>query len=275
MRILLLNQFFWPDSSATSQLLTDLARGLLARGHQVSVISGDAGYALAESGEAPAVAIRRVKALPFGRGKAGRVFSYLSFYARAAFEALRVEKPDLVLTLTTPPLLPLLGTMLRRLRGARHYIWEMDLYPDVAIDVHYFRAGGLADRVVGGLADYTRHQAEGIVALGECMKDRLARRGIPREKISVAENWADGSVTMPVERPGDPDHLVILYSGNFGLAHDAETITGAIRSLAHHASIRFLFVGGGVRKAELALTCERERLTGVAFGSYVPRAQLG
>ena len=47
MRVLLLNQFFWPDSSATSQLLTDLARALVAEGHEVTAISSDkGGYAI-------------------------------------------------------------------------------------------------------------------------------------------------------------------------------------------------------------------------------------
>jgi hypothetical protein len=61
MRILLLNQFFWPDSAATSQLLTDLARGLKERGHDVHAICGGGGYATADgSADDPRVTIHRV-----------------------------------------------------------------------------------------------------------------------------------------------------------------------------------------------------------------------
>ena len=168
MRILLLNQFFWPDSAATSQLLTDLARGLAENGHEVYAIAADGGYAPDATGDAPPVQIVRVKALPFVRGKLGRVMSYASFYAGAAVAGLRLPRPDLVLTLTTPPLLSLLGNLLQRVRGSRHFIWEMDMYPDVAIDLGTFRAGGVLDRVVGGLADFSRRRADGIIALGEC-----------------------------------------------------------------------------------------------------------
>src|SRR5271170_3527893 len=102
MKILLLNQFFWPDSSATSQLLTDLAVHLAEQGHQVSVISAQTGYAISSNDRQPAVQVYRIKSLPFSRGTLGRVFSYASFYLSTAARALTLPKPDLVLTLTTP-----------------------------------------------------------------------------------------------------------------------------------------------------------------------------
>ena len=124
MKILLLNQFFWPDSAATSQLLTDLARGLAQQGHTVYAIAADGGYAVTDAGDPPPVQIHRVRALPFARGRLGRVLSYLSFYVGAAARGLTLPRPDLVLTLTTPPLLSLLGTLIHTLRGSRHFIWR-------------------------------------------------------------------------------------------------------------------------------------------------------
>ena len=44
MRILLLNQCFYPDVVSTAQHLTDLATALTARGHDVTVIAGERGY---------------------------------------------------------------------------------------------------------------------------------------------------------------------------------------------------------------------------------------
>ena len=148
MKILLLNQFFWPDNSATSQLLTDLARGLTSAGHEVTAICSDKGYVSNGGSTAPTdtppVTVIRVKALPFVRGKLGRVLSYLTFYLAAATRSLTLPRQDMVLTLTTPPLLPLLGTLVKRLRRTRHFIWEMDMYPDVAVDLDYFKKGGAA-----------------------------------------------------------------------------------------------------------------------------------
>jgi colanic acid biosynthesis glycosyl transferase WcaI len=274
MRILFINQFFWPDSSATSQLLSDLARHLVSEGHDIEVVCADGRYAVTDVGEAPAVKVNRVKALPFGRGRIGRILSYLSFYCSAAARCLTVKRPDLVLILTTPPLLSLIGSLLQSVRGSRYFIWEMDVYPDVAVSLGYFKAGGFADRFTGLLADYSRRHSDGIIALGDCMKDRLMSRGIDGTKIFVSDNWADGNAITPHARPGDPEQLVILYSGNLGLAHDLDTIMGAISSLREDKRFRFEFVGGGGLCKKLETFCSVHQLDTVFLRSYAQRADL-
>lgn len=275
MKILFINQFFWPDSSATSQQLTDLAGGLAAQGHQVTVLCGDGGYAAAAASAAPAnVHILRVKALPFSKGKVGRILSYLSFYSTALLRGLFSPRQDVVVSLTTPPLISLLGSAIKIVRGSRHFIWEQDIYPDVAIDLNYFARGGLLDRVVGTLADFSRRHADAVIALGECMKTRLVNRGIPAGQIVIAENWADSAAIHPLPRPGDPNQLVLLYSGNLGLAHDLETFTGALNLLKEDSRFRFLFVGSGEKRKELAGFCETNDIHSVEFRPYVSRDQL-
>ena len=273
MRILLLNQFFWPDSAATSQLLTDLARGLAERGHIVDAIAADGGYALTDAGEAPPVTVHRIASLPFRRGTVARVLSYASFSVGAALRSLSGPRPDLVLTLTTPPLLSLLGNAVKLARGSRHVIWEMDVYPDVAVDLGQFRSGGLPDRVVGALADWSRRRADTLIALGECMKDRLVARGIPPDRVAVADNWADGSRILPLPRAND-GKLTLLYSGNLGLAHDLDTITSAIADLEHDPRFHFIFAGRGGRLAELERFRDQHPLASVEVRPLVQRASL-
>lgn len=276
MKILLLNQFFWPDSSATSQLLTDLARGLAERGHDVYAISADTRYAVQSNNTPPQVNMIRVKSSGFRRGRLGRVLSYASFYLGAAFQTLTAPRPDLVLTLTTPPLISLLGTLSKGLRGSRHFIWEMDVYPDVAVDLKYFQAGGWIARLTGALADWSRRHADGIIALGECMKTRLKARSIPADRIFVADNWADGASILPVPRPfADDGRTVLLYSGNLGLAHDLDTLTGAIQNLRHDQRFEFVFVGSGGRRDELAAFVADKQISNVHLRPYVERESLG
>ncbi len=275
MKILFINQFFWPDSSATSQQLTDVATGLAQRGNDVSVLCGEGGYATAAASEAPAnVRTLRVKALPFARGKVGRVLSYLSFYGTAFVRGLTAPRQDVVVTLTTPPLISLLGMAIKLLRGSRHFIYEQDMYPDVAIDLHYFKPGGIADHVVGFFADLARRNADGVIALGECMKQRLIHRGIPAARIFIAENWASSAAIQPMQRPGDPKELVLLYSGNLGLAHDLDTLTGAMTGLRDDHRFRFLFVGSGGRRKELEAFCTANDIRSAEMRPYVSRDQL-
>ena len=277
MKVLLLNQFFWPDASATSQLLTDLARSLVDEGHDVTVICSEkGGYAvLADDIKGPPVSIYRVGGMPFVRGVVGRLLSYFSFFVSATTHSLLLHKQDLVVTLTTPPLLSLVGTLTKFIRGSKHFIWEMDLYPDVAVDLGYFKKGGLSDRATGFLADVSRKYANGIIALGQCMKERLQTRGIPSEKIFIADNWADGEAIQPMPRVGSAENLVLLYSGNLGLAHDLTTITASISSLRGDERFRFLFVGSGGRRAELSAYIKEQGLRSVELRPYVQRDSLG
>ncbi len=273
LNILLLNQFFWPDGAATSQLLTDLAIRLEEHGHAVTVICGSSSYADAGASQAPKVRIIRTLNLSFARGTLHRLLSYLTFYAGAVWHGFRVPRPDLVVTLTTPPLLSLAGTLLKTFRGARHFSWEMDVYPDVAVDLNVFRSTSWSSRLTGFLADYAREKADGIIALGECMRGRLMARGIPSEKIHIAENWADGNVIRS-QPPASGHCLTVLYSGNLGLPHDVDTISAAMDQLQADDRFHFLFIGDGPRRKSLEQFCKSKELSHVSFAPHRKRDQL-
>jgi colanic acid biosynthesis glycosyl transferase WcaI len=218
------------------------------------------------------VVILRCGPARFSRGKIRRVISYASFVGAAVWKAARAPRADVVVTLTTPPLVSLLGTALKIARRSRHYSWEMDVYPDIATDIGVFRKGGAADRIVGLLADWSRRRADGVIALGEDMKERLVARGIPAERIHVCENWADGEQIRPEPMPAGA--LKVHYSGNFGMAHDLETISGAIQALRGDDRFQFSFVGGGpqLRKLDL-LAADPANHVGVM--GYCSRNELG
>src|SRR5438128_1467864 len=135
MHIVVVNQFFWPDLSGASLLASDLVRELARRGIRVTVITGSSTTGGRNDSEPPNAEIIRLKELPFSRTNLGRVLSSISFFSAALTCLPRVWKANLIMTLTTPPLLPLLGTMLQGLTGCQHVIWEMDMYPDVSIDL--------------------------------------------------------------------------------------------------------------------------------------------
>ncbi|MDP9052978.1 MAG: glycosyltransferase family 4 protein [Acidobacteriota bacterium] len=273
MHVLVINQFFWPDTAATGQLLTDVARALDPAVNPVTALCGISDYGVVDSVSRPSVNILRSRGSSFSRSKIGRLRSYASFFGRAAIQGLRVPQPGLVLTLTTPPLTSLLGNLLKTVRGCRHYIWEMDVYPDIATDLGVVRRGSIPARVVGALADWSRRHADGIIVLGEDMKDRLRAHGIPEHKLHVAENWADSDEIVPLPFPAGP--LVIHYSGNLGLAHDVETIMGALRQLGSDERFRFVFAGDGARRAAMETFCRDQNLRTVSFQPYSSRADLG
>ena len=270
---LFINQFFWPDPAATSQLLTDVAAWAVEDGHEARVIAGATKYTESEDLIPPPVRVDRCPAFPFNRTIFGRVASYFSFLIIAALHALRGPRPDAVVTLTTPPALGLIGWLVCAVRGARHYIWEMDVYPDIAVDVGFLSAGSLLARFFGWVFDFARHRADGIITLGDEMKERLIAHGIPAEKIHVCENWADSRDITPLPFPKGP--LTVYYSGNLGIVHDADTILDAMQHFRDDERFRFLFAGGGSRRAGFEASCRERAIDNALFGPYCDRADLG
>lgn len=282
MKILFLNQFFWPDTAATGQLLSDITEQLAATGETVSVICGSASYGGTTSSPQPKVQIVRLKNSSFSRKVAGRMGSYLSFLLGALWQSFRLKRPDVVVTLTTPPLVSLIGLMVQKFRGARHVIWEMDVYPDVAVDLGVLKANGWAAKIFGWLADLPRRHADRVIVLGECMRARLLTHGIDPAKIFVAENWADRNVFAGQLSTVPPliaeKTISILYSGNFGLAHDVDTISEAMIQLngrpAGENSFCFVFGGGGSRQGWLRKFCHDRQLRNAVFLPYCERQEL-
>jgi glycosyltransferase involved in cell wall biosynthesis len=209
---------------------------------------------------------------------AGRLFSYLSFLAGALWHGIRHPAPDVIVTMTTPPLISLVGMAIQKLRGARHIIWEMDLYPDIAVDLGVLKRNGIAARLFGWLADLPRRHADRVIALGECMRARLLTHGLAGEKISVAENWADCDALPAGYRQRPPSHsrdLSIIYSGNFGRAHDASTIAGAMAELSRAGDgFQFIFGGGGSRQQWIRDFCDKHNVESVTFLPYCERSAL-
>jgi glycosyltransferase involved in cell wall biosynthesis len=266
MRVLLLNQIFWPDRAGSARLMTDLARHLAEGGVEVVVVAGAAACAV-EHRAMPPVRIVRTPSLLTGRSLPLRVLSFLCYSGMALMYALFGPKPDLVVTLTTPPLLSLVGVLAKRLRGCRHFIWEMDLYPEVAMDVRILRRSSLAARALSWIANMARSRADGIIVIGECMRARLAGSGLPAERLVVSENWADGQLIR--DTPLRPDlPVTLLYSGNLGRVHEIETIALAMLAMRLDPRIRFLFVGGGPARADLRAFCREHDINNAVFGDY-------
>ncbi len=273
MHVLFINQFFHPDTVATAQLLTDVATSLRGWGHTVTVICGQSGSAGAGPASIDGVDVIRIGNRAFSRETRSRLASYATFLAGAARAALKVDRPDVVVTLTTPPFTSVIGNLVKRRTSARHYIWEMDLYPDVASDLNVLRRGSPVTHILSWFADLQRRRADGIIALGDCMRERLESHSIAPRHIHVCENWADSGLIRPLPSPAD-GVMRILYSGNFGLAHDSDTIQSVMARLNGDRRFQFLFGGGGPRHPALIEFSKRHKLTNIGFLPYQSKENL-
>jgi glycosyltransferase involved in cell wall biosynthesis len=286
MRILLLNQFYPPDTASTGQHLADVAEALARAGHDVHVVcsrraygGGAARYPAEE--RAAGVRVHRVAATGFGRTTlSGRLADYASFYALAAAKAAALPAADVCVALTTPPFIGVAGLLLSVLRGTRLVLWSMDVYPEVAVAYGVVRAGGAVHGLLCGIARALYHRAAAIISLGPVMTRRLVRAGADPARIAEVDIWVPREAVrfIPPRRPsGTPDAggrpVTVMYSGNMGLGHDLATAVRAIAALPAR-SVRALFVGEGKGRpgverlvAELGLGC-------VEFAPPRPLAEL-
>jgi glycosyltransferase involved in cell wall biosynthesis len=287
-RLLFVNQYYWPDHASTAQHLTDLAEHLAARGHEVHVLCSRGGYK--PGSERPAsrevrngVTIHRVAATSLGRKSTlHRMIDYLSFYARAFMVSMILPRFDVVVTLTTPPIIALVGTLLRRLKGSRHVYWSMDLHPDASIALGRMSRANPVVAWLAWMSDAAYRQADKVVVLGPYMADRIAAKGVRRDRLATIPVWSRRDEIYPIPREGHElraslglaDRFVAMYSGNLGLAHSFGEMIEAARRLRDRDDIVFLFVGGGPRLAEVRAAKEAEGLENIRLLDYFPREQL-
>jgi colanic acid biosynthesis glycosyl transferase WcaI len=290
MRLVILNQFFYPDHSATSQLMTDLAESLVGRGFEVTALAGrgryNGGGGLPARGEYEGVRIERAWSTGFGKGSVvGRLADYLTFYLGAALKLSTLRRHDVVMVLTTPPLISLPALCVCRLRRMKLVALVQDVYPDVAVALGALRERGLTTRLLDALNRLVLRHADRIIVLGECMRERIAEKvGAGADsRIDVIHNWADGEKIVPLA-PGEESpfrqeqglggRFVVLFSGNFGRVNEFATVLDAARRLRARTDILFLFVGDGARAAEIEEFARRESLTNVRLLPYQPREAL-
>ncbi len=289
MKIVFLNRYFFPDHSASSQLLSDVAFHLAEAGHEVQVICSRQLYEspaarLATFERVNGVQVHRVWTSRFGRNNlVGRTSDYLSFYVSASLKLYALTGSGTVIVAKTdPPLISVLAGWVARWRGARLVNWLQDVFPEVAVELGVKALRGPLGAWARGLRDASLRAAAVNVVLGERMADRVRARGVGAAKVRVIPNWADGTSIAPVPARTNPlraewsltDKYVVMYSGNMGRAHDLAPIVGAAEALRGQTSLVFLLVGDGAGRAPLEREVAAKGLRNVFFRPHQPRERL-
>lgn len=287
-RVVFVNRYFFPDHSATSQLLSDLAFQLAAHGVAVTVVTSrqiydDAARRLPRHERVRGVEIRRVWTTRNGRAVLlGRAFDYLTFYLSTAWALLRLLRPgDTVVAKTDPPLISVVVAAVARWRGASLVNWVQDLFPEVAVALR-LRAAMMLEAPLRRLRNWSFGTARWNVAIGDRMARRMVAQGGEPSRITVIHNWS----TVQDLRPRSPDEVglrdtwglknrfVVGYSGNMGRAHDFDTILEAARLLRDTPDVVFLFIGAGAQRGRIEAEAENHGLTNIVFKPYQPHEML-
>jgi glycosyltransferase involved in cell wall biosynthesis len=287
--VIFVNRFYHPDSSATSQLLTDVARSLADEGRDVVVVTSrhpkrdirkpDISHLGRE------ITVLSVRSTNIGRKSLiGRIVDYLSFYPSCFVALLRIcKRGDIIVVKTDPPLILVVAGLAGWLKGAKLVNWLQDLYPEVAAALGVPLLRGPFGRMLTGIRNIFLRRARANVVIGAKMADRLIAYGVKPGRIHLLPNWSDEGSIRPLRSSASaarrewqiPDDVFVLgYSGNFGRAHESETILKAATILKDRPDICFLFVGGGHESRRLEAAIAKAGLTNFLFKEHQPKEHL-
>ena len=284
MKLLFINRCFWPDAEATGQLLGELTEDL-SGDSDVTVVAGpcDSGLigrrSLLRTEARRRVSIVRTWGTRLPKSNLlGRFINLGTYYVLAAVASLKLGRPDIVVVETDPPLLGLLGALLKIRWGSRFVYYCQDLYPDIAE-----ATGGVRSRALLWLLDRANRiayaKADAIVVLGQDMRRRVLDKGVAAERIIVIPNWIDckkvaSSGSNPA-RSRFGDKFVVMYAGNLGLSQQLEIVVAAAEKLRADERILFVLVGDGARKQWLQNEVRRMGLGNLEILPQQPRETIG
>jgi colanic acid biosynthesis glycosyl transferase WcaI len=288
MRVLILNQAFYPDVVSTAQHATDLALELAKLGHQVIVVASSRGYD-DRTREFPryeiwhGIEIYRVRPTGFGkRSRWRRAVDFGSFLVKCGMRVAVIRRCDVVVAMTSPPLISLLGALVVPFKAKRLVAWSMDLNPDEAIAAGWLAPDSRTARLLGGLLKYSLNKAEKIIALDRFMQHRIREKGIAESKIAVIPPWShDDHVAYDPQGREEfrrqhqlDEKFVVMYSGNHSPCHSLQTLLDAADELRNEQEIVFCFVGGGSEFSKLRRQAAEKQLKNVRWLSYQPLDKL-
>lgn len=289
LKILIVTQWFDPEPTFKGLLF---AKTLVARGHQVEVITGFPNYPggkvydgykikVYQKELIAGVVIHRVPLYPSHDASAfKRVFNYLSFAVSSFLCGLvKATKPDVIYSYHPPLTTSLAALFIGFFRRAPFIIDIQDLWPDTLA-----ATGMLSNKkalsVVDKVCHFVYRRASKIVVLSPGFKSRLTQRAVSESKIEVIYNWCDEcaleqSTPSQLSLP-DNQKLNIVFAGNLGFAQGLPAIIGAAKLLKErYVDVNLVLIGDGVAKNSAQQQAEELQLDNVFFLPRVPMQEIG
>jgi colanic acid biosynthesis glycosyl transferase WcaI len=293
MRILIYSYNYHPEPIGIAPLMTELAEGLAARGHDVHVLTGMPNYPqrriydgyqgkLYSTEVKNGVTIHRcyvwIRPKP---GLVARMLLDASFtvtsFLRAVFGGWR---PDVIL-LTVPPLPVAVPAALLGLINRCPVVLNLqDILPEAAVHVGLIR-NKFAIRIFEALERFAYRSAHTISVITDGFVENLRGKGVPQDKMTIIPNWVDVNFIRPLPRDnsfrrahGLEDKFIAMYSGNIALTQGLETVIDTAERLQDTPDIHFVIVGEEKALQDLRDRCEEKGLTNVLLLPFQPREQL-
>lgn len=280
-RILVLNQYYRPGVEATANLLADLCEEL-AGDFDVTVVTGKVhGSTVPGSEVLDGVRVFRARSTAFDRTRLShRAVNYLTYLVDSLMRALALEKPDIVMCMTDPPIVGDLGVIVARRFQVPLLVISEDVFPEIATELGRLTNPFLV-QVLKSLVGYYLRRANHVVAIGERMRERLIAKGVSPDRVSVIPNWVDTTAVRPMSRDNPwtreqdlVEKFVVMHSGNVGHAQNLDNLVRATTYMRDLDDLVVTIIGAGARHVEISELADRLDADKVRFMPYQPREAL-
>lgn len=290
MKVLYFHQHFSTPKGSTGIRSYEMARRLVARGHQVTMVCGS--YGGGETG----IAVPFVNGMRRGEvdgidiieydlaysnsdGFFKRSMTFVKFALRSIGVAL-TARYDLAFATTTPLTAGIPGIFARWFRG-KPFVFEVrDLWPELPRAMGVIR-NPLVLGAMSVLEWVSYRSAHRLVGLSPGIVDGIARLGVPRERIALIPNGCDLDIFAGEVEPWRPwqvksDDLLAVFAGTHGVANGLDALLDVAAELKRRdrLDIKLMLIGQGKLKPALQDRAIRENLDNIVFHDPVNKARL-
>jgi len=293
MHILLIHQAFAALNEPGGTRHHELARFLVQKGHQVTVIASPVSYLTGtpppssppifeKNGGGQGGGVKIIRAYTYTalhKSFAHRVLAFLSFMISSFFVGLRVRNVDIVWGTSPPIFQGLTAWALTRLKGAKFLFEVRDLWPDFAIAVGVLKNPFLI-RLGYGVEHFLYRHADRVVVNSPGYVEHVQKGGA--RSVELVPNGADPEMFNPFDigapfRRGHAfkNKFLAVYAGAHGMSNDLDVVLEAAKLLETDHDIQFVLVGDGKEKANLQARAAGMGLKNVLFLSPVPKNEIG
>lgn len=289
--IRILTQYFYPDVASTGQLLSELAFSLADKGLNVAALTAFPSYSYKIDAKKSEifrnVNISRLWTTKLNKNtKLGQLFNSITFFLNTFFHLLFSSSKVPLLIVSNPPFLPVVGYLIKKLKGIEYIYLIHDVFPEKAYKLNYISEKSIFIKIWTFFDRKVLVNASAVIVLSDAMKNvvenKMKKYSISaNNKISVIHNWADGDFIKPLEKSLNSfisknnlsDKFIVQYSGNIGASYDLEVVIETAK-LVKEDNIVFLFIGDGVKKNKLEKMVQNFNVKNVFFLPYQPKSEL-
>lgn len=275
VRILVIGINYAPDLIGVAKYNTELCEALVSFGHAVRVVTAPPyypGWAIPPAYQGwryrsetinDVLLVRAPIYVPQKPTGTGRLLHHASFALTSAGPVLSAAlrwRPDIIFSVAPSLMSAALPAWIARRIGARSWLHLQDFEVDAAFDLGVLANRRLRAPMVA-IEKKILQSFDFVSTISPQMLDRLASKGVAKDRIREVRNWTDTNQIAPGKSDPrfrneslglDDSHFVCLYSGTMSHKQGLDLIIEAARLLDRERSkIRFVLCGEGPHKGVL------------------------